>query len=313
MNLTLEQIQSVTIGAVNIFNDEEGIHFRRFTDKQLETFSALSETFRARSHCTAGCQLSFYTNSDHLLLDIVAGLKYEILVDGLPAYFFAPDKPQRFPVSLPSGEKHILISLPNYSQGILKKVVLDEGSYIRPHTYQRRFLFLGDSITQGNQSSRDSFCYAYRVSRFFDAQIMNLGVGSSHMCAETLEDVGFDPDVVFIAYGTNDYFTSASSDALETSCKAYFDRVQQLYGTKKIFYISPLWRADGDLVRRAGNLNDCRSIMIRQSQEHGFIHIDGYTLVPHSPFYFNDGMLHPNDLGFSLYSENLIKFLLKHL
>ena len=123
----------------------------------------------------------------------------------------------------------------------------------------------------------------------------------------------FEPDYITVAYGTNDYFTSASLDALETSCKAYFDRVQQLYGGKKIFYISPLWRADGDMVRRAGNLNECREVLIRQSQEHGFIHVDGYTLVPHSPFYFNDGFLHPNDLGFSLYSENLTKFLMKYL
>ena len=114
MELTLEQIKSITTGALNIFEDEEGIHFRRFSDEQLRTFSEMCEQYRHRSHCTAGCQLSFRTNSQTIILDVAAGAKYEILIDGLPTHFFLLEEPRRIPVSLPAGDKHIIISLDKY-------------------------------------------------------------------------------------------------------------------------------------------------------------------------------------------------------
>lgn len=310
MELTLEQIKSITTGALNIFQDEEGIHFRRFSDNQLQIFSEKSEQYRHRAHCTAGCQLSFRTDSQSMLLDVAAGIKYEILVDGLPTHFFSSEGPRKLPVTLPQGDKHIVITLPNYTEGILKAIRLDKGSYIHPNIPNRRFLFLGDSITQGSQSSRDSCCYAYRVSRFFNAQLVNQAIGGSRMHADGLEDIGYDPDAIFIAYGTNDYTRFSSIDNLERNACAYFDRVRELYPNKPVYYISPLWRADGALIRDTGTLDDCRKVLIAQSQAHGFTHIDGYTLIPHCPDYLNDGYLHPSDLGFSLYAENLIKFLL---
>lgn len=313
MKLTLEQIKSVTFGTVNIFEDAQGIHFRRFTDRQLKAWDQLSEQFHDRSRGTAGCQLSFYTDSRNLMLDIANGAKFEVLVNGLPIACFQLQNPQRLPIALGAGEKHVIITLPNYTEAIIHYVAVDEGAYIRPYSHRYQFLFLGDSITQGSISSRDTFCYTNRVSRFFDAEYMNWGIGGSYMIADTLEDVGFDPDAVFIAYGTNDFTHHASAEDLEAACKEYFDRVRELYPDKKIFYISPLWRADQDLLRKTGTLNDCRKLLIDQCEAHGFIHIDGYTLVPHMPFYFKDGYLHPNDLGFSYYAENLIKFLLKHL
>ena len=313
MFLTLEQIQSITTGAVSVVKEEDGIHFRRFTDRQLEVFRQKSAQFQQRSHCTAGCRLSFYTDADTVILTVGGGAKFEVLINGLPAYFFPLEKPQRIPFSLTEGENLVVITLPNYSEGVLNSLELDEGASFRPYEYSRRFLFLGDSITQGSQSTRDSFCYVNRVSQFFDAETMNLGVGGSFMLAETLEDVGFDPDAVFIAYGTNDYKAFSSIEELEAACKAYFKGVQEIYRGKKIFYISPLWRADGSFVCKTGTLDDCRKVFIEQANTFGFIHIDGYSLIPHMPHYLNDGYLHPNDIGFSYYSENLIRFLLNHL
>ena len=309
MQLTFEQIQHITKGAIQVFQAEDGIHFRRFTDSQIEAFHAREEVFYNRCLGTAGCQLSFHTDSENLFIFIQNGKKFEVWIDGLPTHNFLLEMPRRLPITLPKGDKHIVIDLPNYTEGVLTKVLLDEGAYVRPHTHDYRFLVLGDSITQGSQSTRDSNCYASRLGRYFNAEILNLGIGGSVMSAETLEDVGFDPDIILIAYGTNDYTTSSSREALEKATCEYFDRICELYPGKRVFYISPLWRADGNLVRKTGTLDQCRAIQIAQALAHGFTHIDGYSMVPHSPDYFNDGYLHPNDIGFSYYSENLIKFL----
>lgn len=313
MKLTLEQIKSITVGAVNVYEEDTKFHFRRFTDRQLKVWAQVSDHIRDNSYGTAGCRLSFYTDARNMILGVGNGTKLEIFIDGLPAEAFQLTEPRRLPIALGDGEKHVEILLPNYTEAILTSLVLDEGAYIRPYTYSRKFLFLGDSITQGSQSSRDSFCYVNRVTHYFDAQCMNLGIGASTMTPDTLEDVGYDPDAVFIAYGTNDFNVRPSIEELEAHCKEYFDRVQKMYPNKKIFYISPLWRAEKDLLRKTGTLDQCRERLIYQCEAHGFIHIDGYTLVPHMPFYFKDGYLHPNDLGFSYYAENLIKFLTKYL
>jgi len=313
MQLTLEQIKCIATGACSITQDEQGIHFNRFSQRQKDILASKNQKYYDRSCCTAGCRLDFYTDSKNIVIQVVSGKKYEILVDGLPSHFFSVDGTGRLCASLPAGEKRVTVTLPNYSEGIISWVALDEGSSIRPYQGQKRFLFLGDSITQGNQASRDSCCFANILSQYFDAEIRNWGIGSSHMDSETLEICDFDPDVVFIAYGTNDYGFFSSLDELETACRAYFSRVKELYGSKKIFYISPLWRADGDLVRKTGTLAECRDVLIRQCHSHGFIHIDGYRMVPHVPFYFNDGFLHPNDVGFSIYSRNLIKEVLNYI
>lgn len=313
MNITLEQIQGITKGAINVFQEADGVHFRRFTDRQIDVFTAQEEIFHNRCLGTAGCQLSFHTDSQNMMIFIAGGKKFEIWIDGLPTYNFLLETPRRLPISLPEGDTHVVIDLPNHTEGVISKILLDEGSYVKPHTSKCKLLFLGDSITQGSQSTRDSNCYVARLARYFDAQVMNLGVGGSIMCADTLEDVGFEPDVIFIAYGTNDYTCCSCIEELEAAACAYFDRVKELYPEKPVYYISPLWRADGKLVRKCGTLDDCRRVQIKQALNHGFTHIDGYTLVPHSPDYFNDGYLHPNDIGFSYYSENLIKFLQNRL
>ena len=215
MELTLEQIKSITTGALNIYEDNDGFHFRRFSDEQLRIFSEMCEQYRHRSHCTAGCQLSFRTNSQSILLDVAAGAKYEILIDGLPTHFFALEKPSKLPVSLPAGDKHIVISLPNYTEGILGGISLDEGSYVHPQIPNRKFLFLGDSITQGSQSSRDSRCYAYRVTRFFKAQMLNQAVGGSRMHPETLEDNGYE----YVDCGTYNEDSVDYPDIAKIVCK----------------------------------------------------------------------------------------------
>jgi hypothetical protein len=39
--------------------------------------------------------------------------------------------------------------------------------------------------------------------------------------------------------------------------------------------------------------------------------VDGFTLTPHIEDFFADKDLHPNDLGFAFYAENLLSALKK--
>ena len=68
MKLTLEQIRSITVGAISVFEEDAKFHFRRFTDRQLEVWAQVSDHIRGNSYGTAGCRLSFYTDSRYMIL-----------------------------------------------------------------------------------------------------------------------------------------------------------------------------------------------------------------------------------------------------
>lgn len=313
MVLSLEQIQSITQGAVSVTKDAGGIHFSRFTQAQKDTYGSMRDHFLTRATATAGCCLNFHTDAENMVLYVMSGSRFEVQVDGLPTHFFSGEGERKMPITLPKGDKHVIITLSYHTEAVLGSLTLDEYAYVRPHKSAMKMLFLGDSITQGSRSSRDTLNFSTVVARYFDAEMHNQGVGGSYMAASTLEDTGFDPDIVMIAYGTNDYTQTPSREQLEKDCKDYFDKVMELYGDKKVFFISPIYRLDGATVRRAGSLDDCRELFISEALARGMIHIDGYTLVPHMADCMADGYLHPNDMGFSYYAMNLIKELSKYI
>ena len=308
MKLTFEQICAITTGAVKIWQQEDGcVRFDRLTQQQQEAFIARNANFGPRTISTAGIRLDFYTDSRTVLVETVNAGPWEVLVNGLPRYFL-PEQ-GRMTITLPGGENRVTVLLSNHKPTALKFILLDEDSTIRPYTYSRKFLFLGDSITQGSTATRPSATYANRISHYFDAQVLNWGVGGSRFFPETVTTVDYDPDVVFIAYGTNDYVVWESKEVFLGWASQYMDRVKELYPGKPVICIGPLWRADGELIRATGKHRDVCDCVKDLALTRGFRHIEGYDLVGHSEEYFADKFLHPNDLGFAEYAINLIKHL----
>ena len=54
-----------------------------------------------------------------------------------------------------------------------------------------------------------------------------------------------------------------------------------------------------------------RDMVEAEAEARGFYVINGLKLVPPLDDFYADRYLHPNDLGFGLYAENLIKELIK--
>lgn len=306
MKLTCEEIKSVTFGAREVIEKSDGnIYFERFTSEQANAFAAMLPNFRPDAVSTTGCRLDFHTDSRHVLVQSALPGDYEVLVDGLQAALIT--KPSRIELELPEGDTRVTVLLPDHNYGALRIVYLDQDAYLRPHTYDRKFLFLGDSITQGHASSRPSMTFANRISQYFNAQVVNWGVGGSHFDEKTLAPIDYDPDVIFIGYGTNDFVRLPNLSELEKHCDDYMDKVNALFPGKQVFCITPIWRADNKTVRPCGIFSDVRQLIAERAQAHGYEVIDGYTLVPHMTDYYSDEYLHPNDIGFSYYAENLIK------
>ncbi|MBE6667066.1 MAG: SGNH/GDSL hydrolase family protein [Ruminococcaceae bacterium] len=313
MRLTLEQIKAITVGSVRTEAHSDGIHFAKCTEKQEKAWLEKKEELYDRSRATTGVRLDFHTDSKTLAFKAISGSKYEIKIDGLTVAVYRPEAGDVIshkicdPLGHMGGEHRVTVVLPSHNApAVIEYVELDDGSYVNPHIFDCKMLFIGDSITQGWASSLDSYSYAYRVSDFFNAESIIQGIGGAYYNEDSFDHIDFAPDFVFVSYGTNDFSHYKTYDEFKGHCHEHLSLIANEYKGKKIFVISPIWREHRE-GKAMGTFEGCRQIVIDEANSFGFIHVDGLTLVPPMPSLFHDEYLHPNDNGFSFYAENLIK------
>ena len=306
MKLSFEQIRSITFGTTNIWQEDDGIHFRRCTDAQVALWDSVSENLGEGSRRQTGICFDFHTDSGFLELTFNRACKFDVYVDGI-LYWCAAEPV--ISLSLPKGEHRVTVIFPSHDRTELRTFRLDDGSAVRPHTFARKILFLGDSITQGWCSSRDSLSWAWNVCFALNAEGLNQGIGGSWAKPETFPtEVSFDPDTVIVAYGTNDWSVRASLDTLKAAHDNYYDLVCQKYAGKKLVGISPVYRFNTEAGRKMGSFESCCEVVKQSIRNHGMTLVDGFDLIPHQEQFFADG-LHPVDIGYKTYSDHLLRYL----
>lgn len=311
MILTKEQIQSVTFGALEITAEPDGLHFFKCTEKQRAVYAS-SKDLSKFSKCTTGISLDFHTNSKTVSFT-VTGPRFELLVDGLLTKVSLEEEEHgsRVMTQQLCGDEHrVTLIFPSHGMaGVLQSVELEDGATITPHTFDKKMLFIGDSLTQGYNSGTDSLSYAWRVANFFNAERVINGIGGTVYNPESFEKIDFDPEVVFIAYGTNDYKRFSTLQQLHEMAFGFLKQVKAAYADKKVFVILPPYRFDLEEKRPMGSFEDCRMEIQKVCESLGLKTVDGYKLIPHDQSLFFD-VVHPNAVGFSYYAENIIKLLL---
>ncbi len=311
MRLSFDTIKKITVGAVRVWQEEDGVHFSKCTQKQVDAWYALNTVLGERAETTTGVRLDFHTNSKSLSFTAPRGNKFEIYVNGLMASYIPASAltNRSYTFALDGNDNYVSLVLSAHDVSVLSSLELDDGAYALPHKFDCKMLFIGDSITQGWDSGYDSLAYAPRVSRFFNAESVIHGVGGGYFHPTILDDaVPFEPDAVIIAFGTNDWGAAKDAEAYEKNTREFLDGICARYAGKKIFVISPIWRGDtADRVTGVGRFEVALGLVKKQAEAHGVYLIDGYTLVPHMENFYADKFLHPNALGFGIYAENLIK------
>lgn len=341
MKLSLEQIKSITTGAVRVKEEQGKIRFFRFTQEQESLYKRasieLNRSFYDRCAATAGIRMMFKTNSQTLGL-VVEVLKctsrryfsFDLFVNGkamgaldnfsedaLPRNYTEADLPLgRFSkeFALGAGVKEICIYFPWSVCPLLEELSLEEGSFIEAVKPAKKLLAFGDSITQGYDALRPSMRYAARLADHLGAEEINKGIGGEIFfppLAELKED--FSPDYITVAYGTNDWGRQ-TQESFYSTCKAFYEAISKHYPTAKIFAITPIWRADYTRTRDFGPFKRVEEI-IGEAVSHlpNVTVLRGFDLVPKEEKYFADLRLHPNDNGFKYYADNLYNELRKTL
>ncbi len=315
MKLTTQQIKEISFGAARIIENKNGLEFHKCTEKQIEVLKAERPDIVVNATNATGCRMDFHTNSDYFKFSAKAGNKYELYInDVFVKQFLFGTIGGCGEAVLPEGENRVTLVFPSHdAAATITSVELSSGSTVIPHSYALKMAFFGDSITQGWESGYDSLSYAWRVARFFDADIWNPGVGGN-VLLENFVDFrpDFIPDVVIVSLGTNDWSTWETLEELENHTTEFLKRVCEGNKNARIFVISPIWRAEEFAFRPMGAFAECCNTVKKAAAEFPVTLIDGYTLTPHINDFYTDG-LHPNGLGFGIYAENLIKVLSKAL
>ena len=334
MKLSYQQICAATWGAAELTQEPDGTHFHRFSKEEQALYMHRREFDDLRIRATAGVAICFRTNSPVLTLkgsfqeahsriycsvDVTVNGTYLDCANNFSHLNLVPPYTEDVPgldrtfektFQLGDGEKTVKVHLPWSAHGVLEQAALAEGSTFEPVCPTKRILFYGDSITQGYDALRPVNRYAARVAAALEAEEINKAVGGEQFFPELVElKIPVEPDVIVVAYGTNNWGLGQREDLLKNA-PAVYHTLRQNYPRAKLYALMPLWRRERDEVRAYGSFDQMRQDLREIADRvEGMTVIDCYDFVPHDPAYYADLRLHPTDEGFEHYAENLLKII----
>lgn len=304
--LTNAELLDITFGYVDYEEIDGALRFYKCTREQTDAFWKLSDNLGAWSLRTTGIRLDFVTSSPYFSFKTVEGTKYELFINGVKDTQIELEIGEEFfkELSVAKGLNRITLIFPSHDAGAITDVCLEEGAIFHryKHTFDKKILFIGDSITQGWDTACDSNSYAYQITLRYDADTVIFGVGGAYFHGSIAPTVdNYHPDVVIIAYGANDY--GKGREALVSNMHEFLDKTLPIYKNSKVVGISPIWylKANEDFEEFCALI---RSIYA----EYGVETINGFPLIPHSEDCFADKW-HPNDKGYLAYADKLIPIL----
>ena len=319
--LNIEQIKQLAHGVARVKQEEGKIGLYRFTKEQQELYKVVSADFYMKSFSTSGISLEFDTDSENLRLAVS-------ICKGSSRYFFthsifvngnrigelsgeiekdAEDVTFNKEFKLEQGMKRLKIVFPWSVASSLVALELDEGAKVIPVEKKLKMLMFGDSITQGYDAMKPENAYAVQIATLLNAEARNKGIGAERFRAQTalLKD-DLEPNVITVAYGTNDW-SKSTKEEFEAACKGFYTNLRLSYPNAQILALAPVWRS---------SINDEKQIGVPLSYIAEYIGevakevsdmtvIDCIDFIPHELENFQTDGLHPIDLGFGHYVNNL--------
>jgi lysophospholipase L1-like esterase len=324
MKLTLEQIREITRGALSVIEENSAFVFRRFTEKQAEMYETVND-FRVKVPATSGVRLEFLTDAETFSfdyrIDIASSRRYyffDVFVDGVMVKHWGHENVRvaesTVTVKLAEGEHRVAVYLPCLAKATLSNVTLTDGATLKPVVKSRRLLCYGDSITQGYDAKYSSQTYTNLLADKLDAEMVDQGIGGEIFRPALIDpEMNFDPDIITVAYGTNDW-NGQEHDRTVENANGFYAKLRATYPKAKIFAITPIWRGDNDRITKVGTFEEgVRIVRDAAAAQEGVVVVDGAKLVPHLSEVMADKHLHPNDYGFKFYANALFDAIKPHL
>lgn len=326
MKLTKNQLLSIAFGYEQLVEHDGFYNFLRFTEEEFKAYQTYrNQDLNEKTLSPAGVRLSFITNSQSFGITFRCFKSssrpfgyFDVYENGVLTNHFGIDnidgEVATFNVKLSSNEKHVEIYFPWAVKVDFKDVCIDDGATLTPKNRDKNILCYGDSITHGYNAIYPSLSYSSKLAKKLNADIVNKAIGAEIFFPELSAcKPSRNYDFVTVAYGTNDW-SKCSKEVFTNNAKTFFENLYSNYKNTPVFVITPIWRAD---------LNSTPIIDIPFFKMHDVIKdfckdypnfkvINGVNSTPHLEEFYSDKYLHPNDLGFSIYTENLYNEILKN-
>jgi hypothetical protein len=325
MELTIKDIQSIAHGAVRTEKNEAGeIALYRFTEKQMALYAHDNPDFYVKSFGTAGIRLEMDTDTDVIDLSYhtrTASSRrfyfFDVFVDGVMVQHFGHEDIKEaistLHVELPTGTHRVCIYFPNLVAANILSLKLSDGATFAPVKRERKLLAFGDSITQGYDAKFASQSYVNLLADKLGAEVVNQGIGGEIFRPALVDaEMNYTPDIVTVAYGTNDW-SGQTRERTVACANEFYANVRKAFPHAKIFAITPIWRADEHRATKVGVFEEGRQIVRDAAAAAGATVIEGNGMIPHLPEVCSDKYLHPNDYGFKFYANALYDALIPHL
>jgi len=323
MRLDASQLSKIVHNALyHSFDGNGGLHIHRFTEEQRRIYGEENPDWVVRNIATASVTLDFITDSDHLALcyEVSPGSgtgwgSIDMCVDGVfhDSRYIQDLGMTLAGFELPAGEHRITVYLPWSMCMVIKEVHLSEGATVKPVEKKCKLLCFGDSITQGYSARFASLSYVNQVAAALDAEVINQGVGGYYFNAETLDEslLAYQPDIITVAYGTNDYSHKDTLEEYAERSGKFIAKLAAMYPDTKIVGILPIYRNDANhRVRkmfRTYTLDEARQVLREQYEACPNGYVLDETGIPHIPEAYFPDLLHPNDLGFTVMAQGVIR------
>ncbi len=339
MKLTFEKLRGITTGAVRIEQVEDYVNFFRFTEEQQRFYEGYDLGFFKKTFATAGVRLRFKTDSLYLNLKafvttVFASTRgyysFDIKVNGEfigavdnygDAVFEGNYTKYEFPLgevdgTVPLGEglKTVEVYFPYTVKVDLKEVNLSDGALVEPMSQREKLFCFGDSITHGHDSTRNYRHYTAQLADALDLDLYNKGIGGEVFKPELAKArEPYDPKIVTVAYGTNDWSKSAP-DVFARDCREFYKTVSELYPKAKIFGITPPWNKNFDNTSKPMTFKEIAEKIENLTADLSNVTIiRGDHLIPHDEKLYGDLFVHPSNDGFDHYFKNLLAEIKKYL
>ena len=320
MFLTLDTVREIARGCARVEECDGIFTLMRFTEKQARAYLDVigNEDFYNKTYATAGVRLAFRTDSARFAFDYHFTrcssrqfAYFDVYLDGALTSHFGTQGLEcmngRAELSIPEGTQTVEIYFPWSAGAEIQALELADGSVVRPVKKRMTMLSFGDSITQGYDAIYPSRSYNNRLADLLDASCVNKAIGGDCFFPDLLDsEEDIDPDVITVAYGTNDWSRRDPSTYAQ-NCRSFYEKLTKRYPRAKILAITPIWRADNTKQTPFGApLSEAVKLIEGIcNQIPGITVIHGGAFTPRMGAFYSDGYLHPNDMGFAFYAENL--------
>lgn len=323
MRLDSSQLHKIIHNVLSYSVDEQGsLHFHKFTEAQRQVYARMSPDWDLKTQVSASVTFDFVTDSRYITLefDLSPGTSqrwgsFDLYVDGVfCASEYARDLGlKRVEFALPEGQHRVTVYLPWSVQTVVHGVDLSDGASVISVEKKCKLLCFGDSITQGFITRFTSLSYVNQIARALDAEVINQGIGGYHFNEASLDETigSYGPDIITVAYGTNDYSLYETVEAFAQRSEKYINKLAALFPNAKILGILPIYRNDQLYQERKRSLDygmeDIREVLRSQYEAlpNGFALEQ--TGIPHISQVYAPDFLHPNEWGFSIMSQGIIQ------